>query len=75
MSEPLILVAFLERLAARPIPQLTMGDKDRLHEASQELRKLAERQRRKASERGRITRRSQPLKADRAGLELEGEAP
>jgi len=73
VTEHLTLVAFLERLAARPIPQLTMGDKDRLHDAALVLRHLAERQRKNDRERGRYVRRPQPTKANRVQDELEGE--
>ena len=75
MIEPLTLVAFLERLATRPIPQLSIGDKDRLYDAALVLRQLAERQHKSDRARGRYARRTQPSKANRAqpGGELEGE--
>jgi hypothetical protein len=71
MTEPLKLVAFLERLAARPIPQVSMGDKDRLHEAAVALR--AEHERRQNRERGRVVtaQRRALRKTDRADQPIE----
>jgi hypothetical protein len=73
--EPLTLVAFLERLAARPIPQISIGDKDRLYDAALVLRKLAERQHNSERARNRYARRTKPSKANRVqpGGELENE--
>jgi hypothetical protein len=75
VTEHLTLVAFLERLAARPIPQLSMGDKDRLHDAALVLRHLSERQRKSEGARDRYVSRPRPTKANRVPQdgELEGE--
>jgi predicted oxidoreductase len=69
VSELLILVAFLERLAARPIPQLSMGDKDRLHEAAQALRIEAARQSRSSRRQALDSSRRALRKCDRAELD------
>jgi hypothetical protein len=53
MDESLSLAVFLERLSCRPIPQLSMHDKGRLHDASMALRIIERKQRRVMEERER----------------------
>jgi hypothetical protein len=72
MDESLSLAVFLERLSCRPIPQLSMHDKGRLHDASLALRVLERRNRRRNEE---AARRGKPAIAkDNRVKPLEREA-